>query len=137
MSQRGRSQNINKQTEEMNKLDPVKISDTQHGIRGVYVRGETEYRVRDLIEMAKDLPVFEIPMQSIDLSVVPWGDMSIKNFVFHAKKLNETKMDYPILLDNDGAICDGYHRIARAIMEGRTIIKAQRLEVMPEPVEDD
>lgn len=36
-------------------------------------------------------------------------------------------MTKPILLDSYGLVCDGNHRIARAILEGKKYIKAYRL----------
>lgn len=95
--------------------------------------GDFKYKVLDLIEMAKTIKPFDLPLQGIDLSVRPWGEnMTIDSYVYHAKRMNEADLNYPIILDNKGFICDGWHRVSKAILEGRTTIKAIRLKIMPD-----
>jgi hypothetical protein len=40
---------------------------------------------------------------------------------------------YPIILGSDGRLMDGMHRVARALLEGRTAVPAVRFAVDPEP----
>ena len=47
--------------------------------------------------------------------------------------VNEVELDYPILLDPDGAVLDGMHRAARALLEGRLTVAARRLPKLPNP----
>ena len=42
----------------------------------------------------------------------------------HAKLINETNLKYPIILSCDGRVMDGMHRVAKALIEGQTKIKA-------------
>jgi len=42
-------------------------------------------------------------------------------------------MDYPIILTPKGAIADGRHRLAKAILNGDSTIMVKRLSWMPEP----
>lgn len=39
----------------------------------------------------------------------------------------------PIILDDLGYITDGWHRVAKAILEGKETIKAVRIQNMPAP----
>lgn len=114
-------------------MDAVKISDFSYK-ENSYTRNNLSYRVVDLIEAAKSLKTFNLPLQGIDLSIYPWGRACINNFVYEMKRVQNADLSFPIILDNEGFICDGWHRVAKAILEGRKIIKAKRLEVMPEPV---
>ncbi len=98
-----------------------------------YVRDGKEYRAVDLIKLSKDLPVFGLPLIGIDISISPWKN-DIKSFVYHAKRIEEAELKYPVILDDTGFICDGWHRVCKAILKGDDTIKAVRLEVMPEPV---
>lgn len=98
-----------------------------------YVAGDTEYRVVDLHTLAKDLPVFDIPLIGLDLDVTPWGTNNMLSFCYHVKRMNKSDFEYPIILTPAGYICDGWHRVAKAVMEGRETIKAVRLLVMPQP----
>ena len=49
--------------------------------------------------------------------------------------MNQADLKYPIILDDTGFICDGWHRLLKSIVEGKDTIKAIRLKVMPDPVE--
>jgi ParB-like chromosome segregation protein Spo0J len=47
--------------------------------------------------------------------------------------IEEVDVAYPIILGPDGRVMDGMHRIARAMLEGKSTIPAVRLERLPEP----
>ena len=40
------------------------------------------------------------------------------SFVYHCKRVKDCNLEYPIILDDFGQICDGWHRIAKAVLEG-------------------
>lgn len=42
-------------------------------------------------------------------------------------------MVHPVILGAEGRVMDGMHRIARAILEGRSTIKAVQFVIEPEP----
>jgi len=84
-----------------------------------------------LIEASKKYEVFDLPLIGIDISRLPWPIDSISDFVHHVDRMRKTDLRHPILLDDEGIVCDGYHRVAKAILEGKTTIKAVRLDKMP------
>lgn len=92
------------------------------------------YNVTDIIELAKNLEPFDLILKGIDLSISPWGELDIKRYSEHMIRVNEAYMKYPIILDDSGFICDGWHRVVKAIVNGHRSIKAVRLTVMPDPV---
>lgn len=47
-------------------------------------------------------------------------DLSIDDY----KRIKKADLDYPILLDKDGKIKDGYHRLAKAFLKGHKTIDA-------------
>jgi hypothetical protein len=49
----------------------------------------------------------------------------------HAKRVHESDLGWPILLDPRGRILDGRHRVAKAFYEGKATIKAQSFEIYP------
>lgn len=110
--------------------------------------GESEYHGKDgtwkaqsLYDFAKakEYPVRDMPLWCVDLSTEAFECGSLKDFIFQCKRVNDTSLDYPIILDDKGQIADGYHRVCKAILEGRETIKAIRLEEMPAPdyIEED
>lgn len=112
---------------------PVKISEF-HVRESCFTSNGKRYRVSDLIKLAADLEPFEIPLNSVYIGTWPWGTASIKEFCYHVKRVQATDMSHPVILDDEGYICDGWHRVAKAIIEGKETIMAVRLEIMPEPV---
>ena len=46
----------------------------------------------------------------------------------------DVEPQYPIILGSDGRVMDGLHRIAKALLEGRTTIAAVKFE---EPIDPD
>jgi hypothetical protein len=49
------------------------------------------------------------------------------------KRVQDTSLDYPIIMDRDGFIMDGWHRVVKALVEGRETIKAVRFDETPSP----
>jgi len=83
-----------------------------------------------LIEASKECEEFDMPLAGINLTHPAWGIKTIKDFIYQAKRC-ERVGDYPIILTDEGVICDGLHRICRAILAGKETIKAKRLQTMP------
>ncbi len=92
-------------------------------------KAETLY----LFAKAKEYPVLDLPLWCIDLYCTPFNAEDLQNFIFQCKRVQDTSLEYPVILDNYGQIADGYHRVCKAILEGRETIKAIRLEEMPAP----
>ena len=91
------------------------------------------YSVARLLDDSKDLPVFECPLAALDLSHVIWRDADILGLAFHVKRVMDADLDCPILLDWNGAIADGRHRVLKALAKGRRTILAKRLPWKPDP----
>ena len=86
-----------------------------------------------LFAKAKEYPVQDLPLWAIDLSDEPFIARDLNSFIFQCRRVQDCSLEYPIILDNYGQIADGYHRLCKAILEGRETIKAIRLEEMPAP----
>ena len=86
--------------------------------------------ISNLIEHAKVLPIKDIPMDHLAINF-KIGDMNVRELVSHMKLILKADMNYPIILDQDGCIFDGRHRIAKALLEGHETIQAVRFEKDP------
>lgn len=100
-----------------------------------YRRGDKVWKARTLCDFAKarEYPVRDMPLWNIDLAVEPFECSQLHSFIFQCKRVRDCSLDYPIILDEVGQIADGYHRLCKAILEGRKTIKAIRLLEMPAP----
>ncbi len=89
--------------------------------------------VSRLIEKAKDLPVEWMPMTALNIYQLAPKVTSMKSFVGHIQKTLDADLKYPIILDEEGYVMDGRHRIAKALLEGHEEIKFVRFEETPGP----
>lgn len=112
----------------------VKISQMTFG-ESEFVRGNEAWRAETLylFAKAKEYPVLDLPLWAVDLTSKSFSADNLSQFIFQCKRVQDCSLEYPIILDDYGQIADGYHRVCKAIMEGRETIKAIRLEVMPSP----
>jgi hypothetical protein len=92
--------------------------------------GSVEYDIASVIFEARELAVFEIPLIGlrIDYSI---SSGCLLDFVSHMNAVLDADLSKPIILDNEGWVLDGRHRIARALHEGKETILAVRFEENP------
>ena len=100
-----------------------------------YVRGDERWNAESLylFAKAKEYEVQDLPLWCVDLSTHAFVADTLMQFIFQSKRVNDCSLEFPILLDDCGQIADGYHRVCKAILEGRETIKAIRLQEMPTP----
>lgn len=105
-------------------------------------RGEDGFDAWDvdrLIELTDGKEVNQVALASIaEIDSVYWfGDSgeraTVRNVVQHIRLIRETDLSHPIILDADGRVMDGMHRIAKALLEGRTHLAAVQFDDHPEP----
>lgn len=102
-------------------------------------KGLDAWDVDRLIRLSADLPLRAVPLESIkDLDTEYWFDGSwevptVRKVVDHLRLIQEVDPSYPIILGADGRVMDGMHRVARALLEAHTSIRAVRFAVDPEP----
>ena len=101
--------------------------------------GRAYWLTHKLWAAAAGLPVFQIAIADIpEFDRDCWfrGQApSLREVAGHARRIMAADLAYPIIFSADGALMDGGHRIARAWIEGRTVIYAVRFAVDPEPEE--
>lgn len=90
------------------------------------------WSVARLVELAKDLPVFEIPVAALDTANC-YQSLNMREMVMHMQAVLDADLNYPIILNEDGELMDGRHRIMKAILNECETIKAVRFEVDPSP----
>lgn len=100
---------------------------------GKYVATDgSVWTVTRLIEHAKELPTFEIPLAGIHIGESIFAESrTARAIAVHVKRVNDTDLKHPILLDPDGFIMDGWHRVVKALVLGKETIKAKRFIDMP------
>jgi len=88
--------------------------------------------------LAADLPVIQVPIADIaEFDLDCWFQgrhtPSVRAVAEHARRIFNADLAFPVILNAEGQLMDGGHRLARAWMEGRTLIDAVRFPVTPDP----
>lgn len=101
--------------------------------------GLDAWDVHRLIELAHGLPVTRVSIDDIaEIDSVYWFDdehePTVRALVAHVRLMDEVDVRHPILLGHDGRVMDGMHCVARALLEGRADLPANRF---PHPIEPD
>jgi len=84
----------------------------------------------------RQLKPSKVHLKHLDLSCLPWSDGSIRSiddFLYHSIRVQNTDTLIPVIIGWDGYIMDGWHRLVKAVLEGKKTIKAYRFESYVEP----
>lgn len=102
--------------------------------------GIDAWKVERLVRLTRDLPVQLIdPGRIAELHENHWYFHdprllpSPQSIIEHYKLIRDCDLDYPIILDMQGRVMDGMHRVCRAIIDHVPKIPAVRFATDPEP----
>jgi len=76
---------------------------------------------------------YDLDLTSIDLGVMPWRCKSMLQFIQHMIDIECVDFKYPIIISPGGWVMNGWHRVAKAILSGKSTIKAIRIFELPKP----
>jgi len=96
--------------------------------------GNNHWYVARLVTLVKDLDVMEIPLKHLNVYYL-YKDLTLRDMVMHMQAVNDADLSYPIIIDEDGELMDGRHRIMKALLNNEKTIKAVRFDKNPEPCE--
>ena len=92
-----------------------------------------------MIKLASELPVRLVALASIDeINENRWYSHgatipTCKSIVGHCLLIQSADLSYPIILDSNGRVMDGMHRVCKALMEGRPHVLAVQFQLDPDP----
>lgn len=101
-------------------------------------RGTLAWDVDRLIELSKNFTPKSVLLSDIrELDQSFWFSdgqkATCREIALHAKLMNETDLNFPIILSQDGAVMDGMHRVCKALILGMGSIQAVQFRADPEP----
>ena len=92
--------------------------------------GDVTYSVPSVIFQARDLIPFKLPLAALKINYsISTGQ--VRDFVKHMRAVNKADLTLPIILDPEGWVIDGRHRIAKALYEEKQYILAVRFTDYP------
>jgi hypothetical protein len=96
-------------------------------------RGLLAWDVDRLILLTSELEPIDLPLESIrELEEAFWfsGDTdcpTCRRVAEHCQLINETSLDHAIVIDPEGRVMDGIHRVCKALIIGLKTIRAVNL----------
>jgi len=93
--------------------------------------GRCSWRVSRLLELSKTLPVMDLPIDAIGVYYT-YEKLTLREMVMHFKAMEDADLSFPIILDEDGEVMDGRHRLMKAIAQGEKTIKVVRFDENPD-----
>lgn len=92
-----------------------------------------------LVSLTRQLKTIELPLREIrELDEAFWYSLpsdipTCRSVANHAKLIQESSLEHPVILCPEGRIMDGMHRVCKAYISRKETIKAKQLDMMPEP----
>lgn len=102
------------------------LTDRRSGFEG----DDRFYHISELIQAVKDQKSkpFMACLNSIGCRD-RWNKLNVIDFAEHYKRVENCSFDHPIIMNYDGYILDGYHRVTKAIILGKSHIKAVKIDI--------
>ena len=89
-------------------------------------------------EAAQLIP-FELEIASVrELDQNCWFGLrppTLREVLAHFERIQKANLSYPIILNHDGSLMDGGHRLCKAVLAGHTKIRAVQFPFLPAPDE--
>ncbi len=101
--------------------------------------GLLAWNVVRLIALSRGLPVRRIALSEVaEVDENHWyaaGGQAptCRSILEHVRLIEEADLAFPVILDADGRLMDGMHRVCKAIRKGETHISAVRFPETPPP----
>ncbi|WP_415404624.1 hypothetical protein [Tateyamaria sp. SN3-11] len=100
--------------------------------------GVDAWDIRKLLMQHGADPVHDVALSDIaELDENWWFDIegtpTPRALAHHMEMVQQVDRSYPILLDAEGRLMDGMHRVMQALLAGDTTIRAIRLDTTPPP----
>lgn len=110
----------------------MKVKDWHSPREQMCTLGRHSWSVPRLFELARDLPVMDVPLDHLSLYYT-YEKLTLREMVMHMKAVQAADLERPIILDEDGELMDGRHRLMKAMLQGEVTIKAVRFDDNPSP----
>lgn len=114
----------------------MKIPEFYHHHNQMSQLGQHHWSVARLIELSRDLPIIEIPLDHLRVSY-SYENLTLRDFIMHMNAVTLADLNFPIILDEEGDLMDGRHRLMKAMFLGEKTIKAVRFQENPKPCKID
>lgn len=103
--------------------------------RNCFINEEGQiWKDTSLIRAAEGLPVFQFDITGLNPNeLLRWKLVNLRDYLNHYQRVTNADLSKPIILRSDGFIMNGWHRVIKALAEGRKFLPAKRFQIDPPP----
>ena len=87
---------------------------------------DRRYNVHAAIKLSEYLPVKDYLIEDLYIAYESPCDDNLRSFIEHMRMVVDADLSYPVLMNEDGFIIDGRHRLSKAILNKQKTIKGVR-----------
>lgn len=98
-----------------------------------YNSGKKFWYISRLIKITENFEVQTMSMSALNTYGLTLSIVDLKSAAVSFKRVLDADLSFPIILDDDGYVMDGRHRIAKSLFQGEKDIKFVRFDLTPEP----
>lgn len=93
------------------------------------------FKCDSLHKAAENLPVtiYHIDREAILEELVMWQLKNFRDFIVHFRRVSDADLAVPLIVRSDGYVMDGWHRIIKAIIDGKGELPQKRFVIDPKP----
>lgn len=74
----------------------------------------------------------KIPLDHLNLNYI-FDRLTLREMAMHMRAVNAADLEKPIILDEDGELMDGRHRLIKAMLTSAETVNAVRFDENPSP----
>ena len=97
-----------------------------------YRSGNDVWKVARLIKLSEGLEPFSLPFKHFNTNGLHPEIDSMQDYLYQMRCVEKSDLDCPIILNEEGEVMDGRHRVAKAMLLGKHSILAVRFTKTPE-----
>lgn len=94
--------------------------------------GVNSWSVPRLFELSKSFKVMDVPLDHLNVYYT-YSNLTLRDMVMHMNAVNSADLTKPIILDENGELMDGRHRLMKAMMLKKKTVKVVRFKKNPSP----
>ena len=86
-----------------------------------------KWRIRDLRSVVQNEKPFDLPLGLFNFREHEFEAKDLYEFAQHMLHVQESDLQYPVIMDQRGRVVDGRHRIVKALLEGKESVKCVKI----------
>lgn len=111
----------------------VELNFVENDEKHTYETGKKVWNISRLIKITENFKIQTMSMSALNTYGLTLNIVDLKSAAVSFKRVLDADLSYPIILDDEGYVMDGRHRIAKSLFREVKEIKFVRFDLTPDP----